>query len=164
MTSHLMTSYGEINIAKKKTNFSFIVITDVKLASYFKKDSEFCFSFFGKNTFTVKCRVHGYACMLVSLHYFDKQLTAHFQPTFTFEQTLDLVSVLLWPLFERQVNVQCGIGSILRLISSHIHNAVNRAIAKNSWQSYFKKFEVVFSRKQQSALRVLTEKIILAFF
>ena len=144
MTSHLMTSYGEINIAKKKTNFSFIVITDVKLASYFKKDSEFCFSFFGKNTFTVKCRVH--------------------QPTFTFEQTLDLVSVLLWPLFETQVNVQCGIGSILRLISSHIHNAVNRAIAKNSWQSYFKKFEVVFSRKQQSALRILTEKIILAFF
>ena len=39
------------------------------------------------------------------------------------------------------------------LISSHIHNAANRAIAKNSWQSYFKKSEVLFSRKQQGAIR-----------
>ena len=43
-------------------------------------------------------------------------------------------------VFEKQVNVQCGIGSISMLISSHIHNAANRAIAKNSWQSYFKRF------------------------
>ena len=56
-------------------------------------------------------------------------------------------------VFEKQVNVQCGIGSISMLISSHIHNAANRAIAKNSWQSYFKKFEVFFSRKQQGAIR-----------
>ena len=46
-----------------------------------------------------------------------------------FEQTLHLVCVLLWPFFE------------------------NRAIAKTSWQSYFKKFEVLFSRKQQGAIR-----------
>ena len=39
------------------------------------------------------------------------------------------------------------------LIFSHIHNAANRAIAKTSWQSYFKKFEVLFSRKQQGAIR-----------
>ena len=56
-------------------------------------------------------------------------------------------------VFEKQINVQCGIGSISMLISSHIHNAANRAIAKNSWQSYFKKFEVFFSRKQQGAIR-----------
>ena len=68
-----------------------------------------------------------------------------------FEQTLHLVCVLLWPFFEKQVNVQCGIGSISMLIFSHIHNAANRAIAKNSWQTYFKKFEV-FSRKQQRAI------------
>ena len=56
-------------------------------------------------------------------------------------------------IYEKQVKVQCGIGSISMLISSHIHNAANRAIAKNSWQSYFKKFEVFFSRKQQGAIR-----------
>ena len=56
-------------------------------------------------------------------------------------------------VFEIQVNVQCGIGSISMLISSHIHNAANRVIAKNSWQSYFKKFEVFVSRKQQGAIR-----------
>ena len=35
----------------------------------------------------------------------------------------------------------------------HIHNATNHAIGKNSWQSYFKKFEAFFSWKQQGALR-----------
>ena len=49
--------------------------------------------------------------------------------------------------FENEVNFQCGIGSISMLISSHIHNAANRAIVKNSWQRYFEKFEVLFSRK-----------------
>ena len=52
-----------------------------------------------------------------------------------------------------QVVVQCGIGSISMLISSQIHNAANRAIAKNSWQNYFKKIENLFSRKQQGAIR-----------
>ena len=69
------------------------------------------------------------------------------------EQTLHLVWVLSWSFFEKQVNVQCGIGSISMLISSHIHNAANRAIANNSWQSYFKKFEVLCSRKQQGAIK-----------
>ena len=55
--------------------------------------------------------------------------------------------------FEKQVNLQCCTGSISMLISSHIHNAVNRAIAKNSSQNYFKKFEVFFSRNQQGAIR-----------
>ena len=70
-----------------------------------------------------------------------------------FEQTLHLVRVLLWSFFKKQVSVQCGIGSISMLISSHIHNAASRAIAKNNCQSYFKKFEVLFSRKQQGAIR-----------
>ena len=56
-------------------------------------------------------------------------------------------------VFEKQVNFQCGFGSILMLISSHIHNAANCAIAKNCWQSYFENFEVFFSRKQQGATR-----------
>ena len=54
---------------------------------------------------------------------------------------------------EKQVIVQCGIGSISMLIFSHIYNAANSAIAKNSWHSCFKKFEVFFSRKQQGAIR-----------
>ena len=56
-------------------------------------------------------------------------------------------------IFEKQVHVQCSIGSIAMLISSPIHNAANCAIAKNSWQSYFKKIEVFFSRKQQGGIR-----------
>ena len=34
-----------------------------------------------------------------------------------------------------------------------VHNAANHVIAKNNCQSSFKKFEVLFSRKQQSAMR-----------
>ena len=56
-------------------------------------------------------------------------------------------------IFGKQVNVQCGIGSIPLLISSHIYNAAKFTIAKNSWQSHFKNFEVFFSRKQQGAIR-----------
>ena len=82
MTSQLMTSYRETNIAKKK-NLSSIVTTDVKLASYLKKDSEFCFSFLWQEH-CHRSPVHGYACMLASLYYFNKKFTAHFQPTFTF--------------------------------------------------------------------------------
>ena len=70
-----------------------------------------------------------------------------------FEQTLHLIWVLLWLYFEKKVNVQCGIGNISMLISSQIHNAANRVIAKNIWQRYFKKFEVLFSIKQQGAIR-----------
>ena len=69
-----------------------------------------------------------------------------------FEQTLHLES-FYGRYFEKQVNVQCGIGSISILMSSHIHNAANGAIANNSWQRYFEKFEALFSRKQQSATR-----------
>ena len=61
--------------------------------------------------------------------------------------------VILWSFFEKQINVQCGIGSISMLIFPPIHNATNRAIAKNSWQRYFEEFAVLFSRKQQGAMR-----------
>ena len=56
-------------------------------------------------------------------------------------------------VFEKEVNIQCGIGSILMLTSWHIHNATNCAMTKNSWRSYFKKFEVFFSIKKQGAIR-----------
>ena len=54
---------------------------------------------------------------------------------------------------KKQVNVRRGIGSILMSITSNIHNAANHAIAKNSCQSYFKKLEILFSRKPQGAIR-----------
>ena len=70
-----------------------------------------------------------------------------------FEQTLHLVWVFLWPFYKKKVNVQYGIGCTSMLIASHIHNAANHVIAKNNCQSYFKKFEVLFSRKPQGAIR-----------
>ena len=80
------TSYRETNITKKKINLSSIVITDAKLALELKKDLEFCFHFYGKTTIIVRSPVHGYACILASLYYFDKNFTVHFQPTFTFSK------------------------------------------------------------------------------
>ena len=70
-----------------------------------------------------------------------------------FEQTLHLAWVLLWPFIKKQVNVHCGIGGFSMLITSHIRNVANHAIAKNSWQRYFKNFELLFSRKQQCVIR-----------
>ena len=70
-----------------------------------------------------------------------------------FEKTLHLVWVILWPFYKNKVNVQYGSGSISMPVASHIHNAANHVIAKNNCQSYFKKFEVLFSRKQQGAIR-----------
>ena len=70
-----------------------------------------------------------------------------------FEQTLHLVWVLSRPSFAKQVNVRCGIDSLLKSITSRIHNAASHAITKNSCQSYFKKFEILFSRKQQGAIK-----------
>ena len=52
-------------------------------------------------------------------------------------------------VFKKQVNALCGIGSISMLISSCIHNAANRAIAKSSWQSYFKNSFLENNRVQQ---------------
>ena len=64
-----------------------------------------------------------------------------------FKQNLHLAWVFLWPFFKKQVNVHCGIGSISMPIASHIHNAANHVIANNNCISYFKKIEVLFSRK-----------------
>ena len=70
-----------------------------------------------------------------------------------FEQTLHLVWVFLLPFYKKQVNVRYDIGSISMQIASHMHNVANHVIAKNNCQSYFKKFEVLFSRKPQGAIR-----------
>ena len=72
---------------------------------------------------------------------------------YTWLSILHLVWVFLWPFYKKKVKVQYGIGSTSMLIASHIHNAANHVIAKNNCQSYFKKFEVLFSRKQQGAIR-----------
>ena len=44
--------------------------------------------------------------------------------------------VILWLFFEKQLNVQCGIGSISMLISQDIHNAASRAIEQLAMNSY----------------------------
>ena len=43
--------------------------------------------------------------------------------------------------------------SVVLAACSNSHNAANRAIAKKSWKRKKKKFEVLFSRKQQGAIR-----------
>ena len=63
---------------------------------------------------------------------------------------------------EKQVNVQYGICSISILISSHIHNAAKRAIAKNSWQSYFKKLKLSFLGNKRVQIGLI-DKFIVAF-
>ena len=70
-----------------------------------------------------------------------------------FKEILHLVWVFLCPFFKKEVTFQYGIGSISIPIASHIHNAANQVIAKNNWECYFKKFEVLFSRKQQGVIR-----------
>ena len=70
-----------------------------------------------------------------------------------FEQTLHLIRVFSWPFYKKQVNVQCGFGSISIPIASHIHNAAKHVIVKNNCQSYFKNFVVIFSRKHEGAFR-----------
>ena len=70
------------------------------------------------------------------------------------EETLHLVWMLLRLFFEKQVNVCCGIGSISMSITLHIHNAAkHHSITKYSCHGYFKKFEGLFSSKQQGAIR-----------
>ena len=61
---------------------------------------------------------------------------------------LNKLQILFEAVFRKQVNFRCGIGSVSMPISSHIHNAANYLTAVNSSQSNFKKFEVLFSRKQ----------------
>ena len=70
-----------------------------------------------------------------------------------FEKTLPVVWVLLWPFWKRKLMSRVVLPIFSMLISSHIHNIANYAIAKNSWQTYFKKFEVFVFRKQQGAIR-----------
>ena len=71
----------------------------------------------------------------------------------SFEQTLHLVWLFLSPFYKKQANVWYGIDSISMQVASHIHNAANRIIAKINCQSYFKKIEVLFSRKPQGPIR-----------
>ena len=65
-------------------------------------------------------------------------------------------------VFEKQVNVQCGIGSISMLISSHIQNAANCAIIRTDDKANSENLKFSFlenNRVQQG----LIEKSILAF-
>ena len=51
-----------------------------------KEENLSFFQFYGKNTVIVRFPVHGYACMLASLYYFDQTFTVHFQPLFAFSK------------------------------------------------------------------------------
>ena len=157
MTSQLLTSYLEANIAKKKINLSSIVIIYVKLHHSWRKTWNFVFHFNGKNTFTVRSRVHVSCNTRVECERWSRLI----KKTLARRKSIVVVHLLglnkLYTLFECfygrfQKASKCPVWYSM-LISSHIHNAANRAIAKNSWQSYFKKFEVFFSRKQQGAIR-----------
>ena len=61
--------------------------------------------------------------------------------------------VFLLPLFDKQANLRCSIGSISRLISSRDHNATNQAIMMDRYHSYFIKIYNLFSKKQQGTAR-----------
>ena len=61
-------------------------------------------------------------------------------------------SVLI-AVFHKQVNICCSIGSISKPRSSRNRKAADQAIAMDSYQSYFRKFDIFFSRKQQGAIR-----------
>ena len=53
--------------------------------------------------------------------------------------------------FEQTLHL--GMGNILMSVTLHIYKAVNHAITRKSCQSYCKKFEVLFFRKEQGAIR-----------
>ena len=87
--------------------------------------------------------MHGYACILASPCCFDKKFMTHFQPIFTFpslnsntKMQCEQCSRLIKKTLARQESVVVvhllGIGNILMLITSDIHNVANHAIAKNS--------------------------------
>ena len=77
----------------------------------------------------------------------------YFSTLVRFEQTLHLAWVLLWQFFDKQVIICCGMGNILMSVTLHIYKAVNHAITRKSCQSYCKKFEGLFFRKEQGAIR-----------
>lgn len=56
-------------------------------------------------------------------------------------------------VFDKHANIRCGIGSISRPICSHIYNAAKQVIALISYEYYFKHFKVLFSGKQQDAIK-----------
>ena len=112
MTSQLLTSYLEANIAKKKINLSSIVIIYVKLHHSWRKTWNFVFHFNGKNTFTVRSRVHVSSNTRVECERWSRLI----------KKTLAIVEVhfvRFWTnftpclsafmaVFKKQVNVQCG--------------------------------------------------------
>ena len=63
-------------------NIDNVTLDDAIQRNQHRKELSF-FHFYGKNIVIVRSPVHGYACMLASLYYFDKNFTAHFQPAFT---------------------------------------------------------------------------------
>ena len=61
------------------------------------------------------------------------------------------VSVFI-AVLDKQVNIHCSIGSISRWISWRKHNETDKIIAMGIYQSYFRKFDIFFTRKQQGTV------------
>ena len=66
-----------------------------------------------------------------------------------YKQTLHIVSV---PFSIDKKNVHCNTGGISWPISSCNYNGGGKAVAINIYQRYFRKFEILFSLKQQGAI------------
>ena len=78
-----MTSYRETNIAKKK-KIEFHNNHWCQISIIVEERLGILFFISIRNTVIVTYPVHGYARMLASLYYFDKDFPVHFQLKFTF--------------------------------------------------------------------------------
>ena len=70
-----------------------------------------------------------------------------------FEQTLHLVWVLLWPFLKSKYMSRVVLAVFQCWYPHTLIMQPTAPLQKNSWQSYFKKFEVFFSRKERGAIR-----------
>ena len=70
-----------------------------------------------------------------------------------FEQTFTSCLSIFMAVLQKAGKCPVWYSQYFNAIASHIHNAVNHVIAKNNCQSYFKKFEVLFSRQPRGAIR-----------
>ena len=58
-----------------------------------------------------------------------------------FEQILHFALFFFIPVFDKEANTHCSIGSITRPISSHDHNLTDQATTMDKGQSYFRKLD-----------------------
>ena len=64
---------------------------------------------------------------------------------------LKILFSILTGVFGKRVNILCSVGCISRPMSSRNHNAANQEIVIDSYQSFFRKLDILLSKKQQGA-------------